>query len=92
MFVFSKQDYKLFKDSVEQSSLSLGVIHLAKCIVCLNKVFSKVRCLYLVIESSVIPSAFLKSEEDSGSKYATLPRTKCLLPLLFIPKLAWIKD
>jgi len=85
MFIFSKQDDKLFKDCFEQNILSCGVIGLAKCIVCLNKVFSKVHCMYLVIKSSVIPS-------DSESKYATLPRTKCLLPLLFIPKLAWLKD
>ena len=92
MFIFSKPDYKLFKDCVEQNILSLSVIGLAKCIVCPNKVFSKVHCMYLVIKSSVIPSALLKSEEDSGSKYATLPRKKCLLLLLFIPKLAWLKD
>lgn len=92
MFVFPKLDYELLKDCVEQDILSLGVIDLTKCIICLKKVFSKVHCIYLVIKSSVIPSAFFKFEEDSGSKYATLTRTKCLLPLLFIPKLAWLKD
>lgn len=48
--------------------------------------------MYLVIKSSEIPSAFFKFEEDSESKYATLPRRKCMLPLLFPHKLAWLKD
>lgn len=76
--------------------MSLCIVGLAKHIsieiLSLNKVFSKVHYMYLVIRSSETPSVFLKFEEHSESKYATLPRRKCLLPLLFPPKLAWLKD